>query len=158
MDMKVIQHTIPKGAEPGAFIYRGSVVEATHCRIDLRGWMTRQQYSLSGRPGDGDDDAVTTKPFQLVPLVASGGADEYGFSNPESLIMAGSHSGTDEHIAVVRSTRKAGNEPSHLKCGYHWSLGMQTDIKYLCCTAKIKTHPAQLFGEDPDFGSGAASK
>ncbi len=131
MDMNVIQQTIPKGAEPGAVIYRGSVVEATH-------YASIAVVNESGKITHwlGDPEMVTMtrssiKPFQLVPLVASGGADEFGFSNPNLSIMAGSHSGTDEHIAVVRSNlKKAGNEPSHLKCGHHWPLGMQTDNKY----------------------------
>ena len=112
-------------------IYRGSVVEATHYAsiavVDANGKVT---HAL------GDPEMLTMtrssiKPFQLVPLVATGAADEFGFANPNLSIMAGSHSGTDEHIAVVSSNlRMAGNDPSHLRCGHHWPLGMQTDNKY----------------------------
>ena len=131
MELKAIHQTIPKGAEPAAIIYRGAVVEATHyvsiAVVDNTGKVT---HSL------GDPEMVTMtrssiKPFQLVPLLTSGAADEYGFSNPNLSIMAGSHSGTDEHVKVVAANlKRAGNDASHLQCGHHWPLGMQTENKY----------------------------
>lgn len=131
MDLTTLRQTIPKGAEPAAIIYRGSVVEATHyASIAVVNFSGKITHCL------GDPDLVTMtrssiKPFQLVPLVASGAADEFGFSNLNLSIMAGSHSGTDEHIKVVAANlKRAGNDVSHLKCGHHWPLGMQTDNKY----------------------------
>lgn len=131
MNMQLIQQSIPKGAEPAVVIYRGSVVEATH-------YASIAVVNDSGKVTHwlGDPEMLTMtrssiKPFQLVPLVASGGADEFGFANPNLSIMAGSHSGTDEHIAVVSSNlKRAGNAAADLKCGHHWPLGMQTDNKY----------------------------
>lgn len=130
MTMHMLE-TIPKGAEPAIAINRGETIEATHYAsiavIDSTGNVTNHL---------GDPELVTMtrssiKPFQLVPLVATGAADEFGFSNPNLSIMAGSHSGTDEHIRVVQSNlQKAGNEASMLRCGSHWPLGMQVDSKY----------------------------
>src|SRR5215470_8466286 len=41
------------------------------------------------------------KPLQVLPLLETGAADRYGFSNRELAIACGSHSGTPEHTAVV---------------------------------------------------------
>jgi len=67
----------------------------------------------------------SSKPFQLIPLIAEGAADHYGFSARELSIMCGSHIGTDEHRAVVLSNlEKAGNKPDDLKCGTHLPIFM----------------------------------
>ncbi|MFZ1684158.1 MAG: asparaginase [Candidatus Zixiibacteriota bacterium] len=117
--------------EPAAFVYRGDTVEASHFAavavVDKNGKLT---HAL------GNPDFVTMarssiKPFQLAPLVITGAADEYGFSNPNLSIMAGSHSGTDDHVKWVRANLKmAGNDPSMLKCGSHWPIWMQTSNTY----------------------------
>lgn len=62
----------------------------------------------------------SAKPFQAIPLVASGAADHFGFTEKEIAIACGSHSGEDEHVQTVRSMlRKIGLEESALKCGVH---------------------------------------
>ncbi len=124
-----------KGAWPdfelGACVYRGRTVEAHHFAaiavVDKNGRLT---HAL------GNPDFVTMarsaiKPFQLVPLVASGAADEYGFANPNLSIMAGSHSGTDEHVKwIIANLKMAGNDASMLRCGAHWPIGMQGENRY----------------------------
>jgi L-asparaginase II len=131
MDLKKVRESIPRGAEPAAIIYRGSVVEATHYASIA---VVNDSGKVTHYLGDPEQVTMTRssiKPFQLIPLVVSGAADEFGYSNPNLSIMAGSHSGTDEHIRVVAANlKRAGNDASHLKCGHHWPLGMQTENKY----------------------------
>ncbi len=117
--------------EIGARIYRGRSVEATHYAsiavVDGAGTLT---HAL------GDPYLVTMtrssiKPFQLAPLVMTGAADHYKFSNEQLAIMSGSHSGTDEHRVVVQSNlERAGNRPEDLKCGAHLPLYMQIENLY----------------------------
>ena len=60
------------------------------------------------------------KPFQALPLVESGGADAFGFDEGEIAITCASHSGSDEHVAVVTTMqKKIGVDESHLLCGSH---------------------------------------
>lgn len=73
----------------------------------------------------GDPRLVTflrssAKPLQLVPLIESGAADRFGFTEAELAIMAGSHSGEEEHVATVQGILdRAGIAPEALRCGRH---------------------------------------
>jgi L-asparaginase II len=73
----------------------------------------------------GSSDAVTYvrssgKPFQTLPLVVSGAADHFGFSEAEIAIACGSHSGEPVHVETVRGMlEKIGLDESALKCGVH---------------------------------------
>lgn len=114
-----------------ALVFRGEEIEAIHSAsiavVNGEGELTHYF---------GDPEFVTMmrsaiKPFQLMPLILSGAADHYRFSPGQLAIMAGSHCGTDEHIAVVRENLiAAGHTPEHLLCGTHWPLGMQAAGEY----------------------------
>ncbi|MDX6558622.1 MAG: hypothetical protein QOF72_1671, partial [Blastocatellia bacterium] len=60
------------------------------------------------------------KPFQAMPLIVSGAADRFGFTEQEIAIACGSHSGEPVHVETVRSMlKKIGLDESALKCGVH---------------------------------------
>jgi L-asparaginase II len=60
------------------------------------------------------------KPFQALPFVLAGGMEHYGLSGEELAVITASHSGTDEHTAVVASLqKKAGIGEELLQCGVH---------------------------------------
>ncbi|HZY45364.1 MAG TPA: asparaginase [Anaerolineae bacterium] len=62
----------------------------------------------------------SAKPYQLLPLVESGAADRFGFTDQELAIMAGSHSGEARHVEVVQSIlNKIGLKEEALQCGAH---------------------------------------
>lgn len=73
----------------------------------------------------GDPDVTTylrssAKPFQAMPLLEHGGKQHYGLTQREIALTCASHSGTDEHVAVVRSIQaKTGVAESDLMCGTH---------------------------------------
>jgi len=63
------------------------------------------------------------KALQALPLVESGAADRFGFSDEELALACASHSGEPGHIAVVeRMLATAGFDPSALRCGTHWPM------------------------------------
>jgi L-asparaginase II len=69
----------------------------------------------------------TAKPFQLLPLLLSGGADRLGLVEPELAVLTSSHVGAPEHLAAVRSVlAKLGLDESALGCGAHEPLDTQT--------------------------------
>lgn len=81
----------------------------------------------------------SAKPFQLMPMVASGAADHFKFSPKQLSIMCGSHVGSDHHRAtVIANLEAAGNGPEHLQCGTHLPIFMTI----------AKTYPRE--GEDKD--------
>jgi L-asparaginase II len=71
------------------------------------------------------------KPFQALPVVFSGAADRFGFSEQEVAIACGSHNGEPTHVETVRSMlRKIGLPESALKCGVHepYSVDVARDL------------------------------
>jgi L-asparaginase II len=73
----------------------------------------------------GDPNAVTflrstAKPFQALPFLEHGGKAHYQLSPKEIAVICASHSGTDEHVAVIRAIQaKADVLETELLCGVH---------------------------------------
>jgi len=60
------------------------------------------------------------KPFQLLPLVAAGGAERFRLDAADLAVMAASHDGTDAHAERVASIlSRMGLDPGALRCGVH---------------------------------------
>ena len=99
---------------------RGNIVETLHygslAVVDAHGKLLAWW---------GDPFAVTylrssAKPFQVLPFLEQGGGRFYSLSSQEIALMCASHSGTDEHMAVLRSIQaRAGVQESDLRCGVH---------------------------------------
>lgn len=63
------------------------------------------------------------KPFQVMPLIASGGFDEIGWGDDELALASASHGGEPEHVAIAESMlRDLGLEEGDLACGPHEPL------------------------------------
>ncbi|HJQ33825.1 MAG TPA: asparaginase [Pyrinomonadaceae bacterium] len=111
-------------AEPLVEVTRGPSVESFH-----RGHLVAVEGGgrLVARLGSGAAVAFmrsATKPFQALPLVASGAADRFGFVGRELAIACGSHNGERAHTDAVRSMlSKAGLSVSDLRCGAHEPYG-----------------------------------
>ncbi|GAB4477489.1 MAG: asparaginase [Anaerolineales bacterium] len=69
----------------------------------------------------------TAKPFQALPLIESEAAKQYALRDDEIAIICSSHSGCDEHVAVVQKLQeKCGIQESDLLCGVHYPLHEET--------------------------------
>lgn len=101
-------------------VLRKSIVEAVHLvhavALDENG---KKITSF------GDPEIVTywrssAKPFQAMSVVITGAADAFGLNLKELAIACGSHAGSAEHIAVVKSMlSKGGLTELQLQCGIH---------------------------------------
>ena len=101
-------------------VWRGPIIESRHSghliAVDGNG---RCICSL-GSPATVTYLRSSGKPFQTLPLVFSGAADRFGFSEQEVAIACGSHNGEPVHVETVRSMlRKIGLPETALKCGAH---------------------------------------
>ena len=73
----------------------------------------------------GDPELVTflrssAKPFQALPFIENGGAEYWGFSEPQVAITCASHSGTDLHAETLAEMQaKIGITQANLQCGVH---------------------------------------
>jgi L-asparaginase II len=102
-----------------ARVTRSGEIESTHCGAVV---VTRDDTVLHAW-GDVDQPVFVrsaAKPFQLLPFFERGLADRYGVTAAETAILIASHSGTPEHVAVVRGLMaRIGVDESELLCGPH---------------------------------------
>jgi len=65
----------------------------------------------------------SAKPFQALPMVLSGAADDFDLSEQELAIVSASHGGEPRHLALVQSIlAKIRAQPSDLICGKDWPI------------------------------------
>jgi L-asparaginase II len=107
-------------AEPLVEVRRGSITESRHrghiVAVDADGQIVAQL----GAPHFVTYLRSSSKPHQAIPLVASGAADHFGFTEQEIAIACGSHNGEAIHTeTVARMLGKTGMDMSALKCGGH---------------------------------------
>jgi L-asparaginase II len=63
------------------------------------------------------------KAFQCLPVVESGAADRFGFSDEEIALACASHGGEPEHARVARAMlAKVGASEDDYECGAHWPM------------------------------------
>lgn len=102
---------------------RGGVVESRH-RVHAAVVGPDDQVAATA----GDPHTVTfwrscAKPFQVMPLVASGGFDQVGWGDDELALACASHGGEPEHVALVEGMLASlGLEEGDLACGAHEPL------------------------------------
>jgi L-asparaginase II len=107
-------------AEPLVEVRRGAITESRH-----RGHIAAVSGNGLLAAYAGFPDTVTflrssAKPFQAIPILASGAADHFGFTDKEVALACGSHSGEPIHTEIAAEMlRKAGIDASALRCGVH---------------------------------------
>src|SRR5712672_3988342 len=101
-------------------VWRGPLIESRH-----RGHLAAVAGGGNTIASLGLPETVTYvrssgKPFQAIPVIVSGAADRFGFTEREIAIACGSHSGESIHVDTVRSMlAKIGLDENALKCGVH---------------------------------------
>ena len=106
--------------EPLAVLRRGTLIESVH-----RGRAVLCDPAGNVLEATADPEGYTyirssAKPFQALPLITSGAADAFGFTDEEIAVVCASHSGEDHHLAIVRSVlEKAGLSEDALQNGPH---------------------------------------
>ncbi len=101
-------------------VWRGLLIESRH-----RGHLITVDATGTTVASLGSPETVTflrssAKPFQALPVIASGAADRFAFTEQEVAIACGSHNGEAIHVEAVRSIlRKIGLDENALKCGVH---------------------------------------
>ncbi len=101
-----------------AEVTRGDVVESVH-----RGVVVVVDTGGTVVASAGNVDQLTyfrsaAKPFQAVPVVESGAAEAFGFTERELALSCSSHDSTPEHQrGVARMLEKIGVHEEDLRCG-----------------------------------------
>jgi L-asparaginase II len=106
-----------------AEVSRGGIVESRHrgsyAVVDEQGKVVRQagEISLPVFPRS------AIKAFQCLPVIDSGAADRFGFTDEEIALCCSSHNGEPEHVRVAKAMlAKAGNQEDNYECGAHWPI------------------------------------
>lgn len=99
---------------------RGDIVESVHFGAIAVVESSGRLAAWYGDPGLVTFTRSSAKPLQALPFLENGGMEVYGLTLQEVALLCASHSGTDEHVAVVRSIQaKTGLSEENLMCGVH---------------------------------------
>jgi L-asparaginase II len=115
-----------------AEVTRGGIVESRH----------RGAYAVVDRAGhvvaaEGGIAAAiyprsAIKAFQCLPVIESGAADRFGFTDEEIALCCSSHNGEAGHVRVARALlAKAGNAETLYECGAHWPYHEETRFRLI---------------------------
>src|SRR4030042_4660092 len=99
---------------------RGDIVESLHFGAIAVVESTGRVVAWYGDPGLVTYTRSSAKPLQALPFLENGGMSFYGLTLQDVALLCASHSGTDEHVAVVRSIHaQTGVSETDLMCGVH---------------------------------------
>jgi L-asparaginase II len=122
-----IDHMASNPYQPILTLKRADTIESIHygafAVVDSNGRLIASH---------GDPETITylrssSKPFQALPLVESGGTTYWGFTPKEIAITCASHAGTDDHAQTLLDIQaKIGITQQHLQCGVHPPMDKET--------------------------------
>ena len=112
--------TAPPRHVPLAVVVRGEVPESIHYGSVAVTDIDGNLLHAAGDPEAAMFTRSSLKPFQAMPVLASGAADAFGYGPAELALMCASHSGEPRHVAVVGSMlERIGCSKDDLQCGLH---------------------------------------
>jgi L-asparaginase II len=121
-------------AAPLVKVKRGAITESRH-----RGHIAvvepdENLIAYAGSPQNVTFLRSSAKPFQALPLLVSGAAERFGFTDQEVALACASHNGEPIHTELAASMlQKIGLGPEALKCGVHepYSLEVAGKLRLL---------------------------
>ena len=117
-------------AEPLVEVRRGAITESRH-----RGHIVVVEPDGNVVASLGAPETVTflrssAKPLQALPLLVSGAAEKFGFTDKEIALACASHNGESIHTEVAASMlEKIGLGPDAMRCGVHEPYSLEVAAK-----------------------------
>ena len=122
-------------------VTRGALVECLHRGHIAVADSAGQILAYAGNPEVFMFARSSMKPIQALPVLESGAAAAYGFTDAEIAILAASHNGEEFHTATVSSKLdKLGLGPHCLLCGPHAPYHAPS----AACLAQAGIEPSEL--------------
>lgn len=113
-------------AEPLVEVRRGAITESRHRGHIVVVEPDGNVVALLGVPETVTFLRSSAKPLQALPLLVSGAADRFGFTDMEVALACASHNGESIHTEIVASMlEKIGLGPEALRCGVHEPYGVE---------------------------------
>src|ERR1051325_9032555 len=107
-------------AESLVEVKRGSITESRHRGHIVAVEPDGKIVASLGAPHNVTFLRSSAKPFQALPLLLTGAADRFGFTDREVALACASHNGEPIHTEIAASMlQKIGLGPEALKCGVH---------------------------------------
>lgn len=104
-----------------ANVYRGSQLESFHTGSVVVVDSLGRVLAFAGDPHLRTSLRSAAKPFQGIPLLEYGGAEEFDLSPEEIALTCASHSGEPVHVSTAAALLRKGEfDESDLLCGPHW--------------------------------------
>ncbi|MEO6461529.1 MAG: asparaginase [Candidatus Eisenbacteria bacterium] len=102
-------------------VLRGGTLESEHAVEGVVVDQGGNVLAATERPDRVTFFRSSAKPFQLVPLVERGHADQLGLTDRHLALMAASHNGEPMHVeATLEILALAGARVEELECGFHF--------------------------------------
>jgi L-asparaginase II len=100
--------------------------------------VTGEELSSIGDPRPVTYFRSASKPFQALPFITSGAANEFAFTEEEVALACASHSGEPMHVEIAgRMLEKIGLNESDLQCGTHLPFNENELERLLRANAEI---------------------
>ena len=107
-------------AAPLVEVKRGAITESRHRGHIVVAEPDGNIIAYAGSPQNVTFLRSSAKPFQALPLLVSGAAERFGFTDREVALVCASHNGEPIHTELAASMlQKIGLGPEALKCGLH---------------------------------------
>ena len=101
-------------------VYRGELVESFHSGSVVVVDSSGRILATAGDPALKTFLRSAAKPFQVLPLLTEGGAEEFDLSGEEIALCCGSHGGEPKHVSTAAAILRKGEfDESDLVCGTH---------------------------------------
>ncbi len=121
-----------KNYQPVVEVTRGAMIESVHFGAAAVVDSTGKLMAQVGDPQTSTFLRSSAKPFQALPFVEMGGVGAFNLSLRELAVMCASHTGTDDHFAVVSGIQqKIGVTEQDLLCGTHTPYDSETAKRLL---------------------------
>jgi L-asparaginase II len=121
-------------AAPLVEVKRGAITESRHRGHIVACEPNGNIIAYAGSPQNVTYLRSSAKPFQALPLLVSGAAERFGFTDREVALACASHNGEPMHTELAASMlQKIGLGPQALKCGVHepYSLEVAGKLRLL---------------------------
>ncbi len=121
----VVTQQIPV-PEPLVQVTRGAITESRHRGHVVAVEPDEKIVAYLGAPETVTFLRSSAKPHQAIPLIVSGAADRFNFTEEEIALACASHSGEPIHTELAASMLlKIGLGPEALKCGTHEPFSLE---------------------------------
>jgi L-asparaginase II len=101
-------------------VYRGGLLESFHSGAIAVVDSTGRILATAGDPAIRTFLRSSAKPFQALPLLLEGGAEEYDLTGEEVALICASHGGEPHHVSTAAAILRKGEfDEEDLLCGTH---------------------------------------